>query len=367
MLNRRKVLRDGMILLAAGTAGCAAPQAAAPTAAAGSVVWKYKVDGQLRRLRYGSGRLVVASDTALIGLDGQTGGEVWRLPIVVSGDHLEIADGILYVCGGEPNAKGDRVSAVDLVSGQRKWAFDAPAGSTLNGAYGIRDGVCFLVASNDDKHGHEVWALDTTTRTVRWQVPASADRLHVPATGTLLYSFGPDGGSLSALDAAGNGDLAWSRADDPSVHSSTLRSGLVGGLILASDGSTVFGLDPKTGAAQWTTPTLPYPTGVFFSSPDAYYLSDGAKLYALTPGGEATRLWSQTLTEQNPALTGHTTPTALYLLTGKTLRAMDIRTGLLRWTQDAPGSDIPFAVGDAHCYLQSPEGPDESAVAAIAR
>lgn len=377
VISRRKVLRDGAILAAAGVAAaCAAPRQVAGTAASGSIAWEYRVDGGVRGLRYGTGTVVVDNAAVLTGLEAKSGRELWRFPIATPGIGRRscLWNDALVVCGAEPDATGDRAVAVDLASGKRNWSFDAPDGIALGGVFGVRDRVLYLIASDRDRVGREAWAVDLESKTVRWRVPCDAEGLTVPDNGSLLYNQSPGtGGDLAALDL-GTGATAWSRAGDAAVSATTIASGLVRGAVLATDGAhLVSGLDPKTGAALWTTPDLPYTAGVVFGSDDAYYLCDGTALHAMTPGSEAAKLWSIGISPQGVAadVGGYPSTGAFYLLAGRALRAVDAHTGLIRWTQsipDKPGSQVSFAVGDTHCYVESAEDdPGASAVVAIAR
>ncbi|MFE3188552.1 PQQ-binding-like beta-propeller repeat protein [Nocardia sp. NPDC059240] len=366
------MLRGGAILIAAGAAGCAVSRSAVVTAAAGTIAWKYQTDGRVRGLRAATGRVVVESETGLAGLDDTSGRELWRAPFSTPG----IATGAcfwsdaLVVCETGPDAV-NRAVAVDLATGQRKWSFDAPDGAALVGAFGIRDGVLYLIAADHDQGGREIWAVDLRAESVRWRVPCPADGLVVP-DGGLLYSRGTAGGGEIAAFDPGTGATVWSRAGDPGISGTTIGSGLVDGAVLATDGlHTVSGLDPKTGAALWTTPALPYPTDVLFGGGDVYYLSDGDKLHAMRPGGDAAPLWSLGVSDGGRAgkAGGYAADGICYLLADKTLRAIEAHTGKVRWMQEIPdkaGSEVPFAVGDGYCSVESAEG-DGAAVVAFAR
>lgn len=374
MIERRKVLRDGVILAAAGLlAACGVPRRDSATSAAGSVAWEFKADGPIKGIRYGSGAVVAESDGLLTGIDAKTGRALWRLPISTPGIAQRACpwNGTLVVCGAEPDAAGDRAVAVDLASGQRKWVFDAPEGVTLSGAFGVRDQVLYLIAVDHGGAGREVWAVDLTTKSVKWKAPCVNDGLTVPETGSLLYNQKPGtGGDVVALESE-TGATAWSRAGDAAVSASTITSGLVKGAVLASDGAhTVSGLDPKTGVALWSTPVLPYPAGTVFGSGDAYFLCDGAKLHAMSPGGETSPLWSLTVSDKGEAVdaAGYQAAGSVYLLAARTLRAIDAHTSKTRWLQtipDKPGQDVHFALGDTHCYVES--AADDATVTAIAR
>ncbi|WP_040804839.1 outer membrane protein assembly factor BamB family protein [Nocardia concava] len=371
LINRRKVLRDGAILLATGVASaCAAPRAAVETAASGSIAWEHKVDGGVLGLRYGPGAVAVETEAGLTGVDARSGREAWRLPITASGiSHRScVQSGVLTVCGIESDAA--RVVSVDMASGERKWSFDAPEGVTLDGAFGVRDSVLYLIASGPGKGGREVWAVDIRTKSMRWQVPCDGEALYVPDSGPHLYNQGPGrSGTLTALDL-GTGATVWSRPGDSGIYATTAASGLVDGSVLVTDGAhTISGLDPKTGAALWNTPALSYAADTVFGSADTYYLCDGSKLHAMRPGGDAAPLWSLTVSDQGEAVdaAGYAAAGAFYLLAARTVRAIDARTSKVRWMQsipDKPGSEVRFAVGEAHCYAESADG---GAVVALVR
>ncbi|MGW4353409.1 outer membrane protein assembly factor BamB family protein [Nocardia sp. NPDC004582] len=373
MIERRNVLRGGLILAGASMlAACGTPRRATATAASGSVAWEYRADSAVRGVRYGSGAVVAESESALTGIDAKTGREMWRLPITTPGigQRSCLWNGALMVPGTEPDAAGDRVVAVDLASGQRKWVFDAPEGVRLTGVYGVRDQALYLIAADHGGKGREAWAVDMSSKTVRWRVPCESDGLTVPEGGSLLYNQKPgSGGDLVALDRE-TGETAWSRAGDTAVSASTIASGLVKGAVLASDGAhTVSGLDPSTGAALWTTPALPYAAGTVFGSGDAYFLCDGSRLHAMSPG-DTSALWSLTVSDKGEAVdaAGYGSAGSFYLLAARTLRAIDARTSKTRWMQaipDKPGQEIHFALGDTHCYVESTADP--ATITAVAR
>ncbi|MGW4246372.1 outer membrane protein assembly factor BamB family protein [Nocardia sp. NPDC004722] len=360
------MLRGGAILIAAGVAGCATARSAVETAAAGTVAWKYPVDGRVQGLRSGSGGVVVESESGLAGLDARSGRELWRAAIDTPGIARAACfwNDALVVCETGPDGV-NRAVALDLATGERKWTFDAPDGAALAGAFGTRDGALYLIATGNG--GREAWAVDLRAKSVRWRVPCATEELVVPVGGTLLYSEKPGSGSdLAALDQA-TGATVWSRAADSGIAATTLGSGLVDGAVLATDGvHTVSGLDPKTGAALWTTPTLAYPVDILLGGGDAYYLCDGDKLHAMRPGTDAAALWTLTIPDLGGKPGVYAADGTCYLLAGRTLRAIEAHTSKVRWMQsipDKPGSEVPFAVGDTHCYVESTEG----GIAALAR
>lgn len=365
------MLRDGAILLATGVvSACAAPRAAVETAASGSIDWEHQVDGGVLGLRFGSGAVVIETEAGLLGVEATNGRESWRLPITAAGigQRSCVRNGVLTVCGTESDAA--RAVSVDLASGERKWSWDAPEGVALDGAFGIRDSVLYLIASGPGKGGREVWAVDMRTKSVRWQAPGDGEMLYVPDSGPYLYNQGRGrGGTLTALDPD-TGATVWSRPGDSGIYATTVASGLVDGAVLATDGlHTVSGLDPKTGTALWNTPALSYPADMVFGSVDTYYLCDGSKLHAMRPGGDAAPLWSLTVSDKGEAVdaAGYASAGAFYLLAARTVRAIDARTSKVRWMQsipDKPGSDVRFAVGEAHCYTESADG---GAVVALVR
>ncbi len=328
------------------------------TSASGTIAWRYGLENeQLLALRYGKGVVLAGTSAGITGIDAETGKKLWQTPIVGPGAMGFTDDGIVYACGTEPD--GERVIALDVVSGQRKWSFDAPGDTTLVGVHGSRDGIVYLIISSRSGH-REIAAVDASARTVRWTVacPTENTSLYIPPAGSLIYSSRDNGSDLLALDIENNGATAWSRQDDSAIHSTTIGTGFVSGVILAADGSrTISGLDPKTGALLWKTAELATPADAVFSAADTYYRCDGTKLQALRPGAEATVLWTLTVSDKAEAhnAAGYLDSGACYFLAANTLRAIDARTGNPRWSRivDDPSPDLPFTVGESHAYLAS--------------
>ncbi|GAB2566303.1 hypothetical protein GCM10027167_86650 [Nocardia heshunensis] len=361
-----------MILVATGAAAACSsgPRVTVDNAASGSVSWEHKVEGSVRGVRYGddrTGTVAVESDTGVTGLKAENGQQAWQLPIATSGIGRGSCfwNGAFVVCGTEPGAPVQRALALDAVTGERKWSFDALEGVALEGAFGVRDQVLYLTASGPDKGTREVWAVDMRTKSVKWQVPGDADGLTVPDTDSLLYARG-SGGDLTALDL-GTGATVWSHTGD---SGNAPGSALVDGAVLTVDGAhSISGLDPKTGAALWNTTVSAYPADAVFGSGDTYYLYDGAKLHAMRPGGDAAPLWTLTVADANAAakVAGYAVPGACYLLAAGNLRAIHPQTSRIRWMHTIPDKDgaaVQFSVGPAHCYVES---EDSTALVAVMR
>ncbi|WP_157762570.1 outer membrane protein assembly factor BamB family protein [Nocardia yamanashiensis] len=375
LLSRRKLLMNSAFLLAGGLSAtsCGPAPALGETAASGTIVWRYGLENeQLRALRYSNGVVLADTGTGITGIDAKTGKKLWQATIAGPGidRHAFITEGTLYLCGAEPD--GERAIALDAVSGQRKWTFDAPADTALIGIHGLRDGIAYLFTLNRATAHHEILAVDTTTRAIRWTAPCPTDNtaLHIPATGALIYSSRENGGDLIAFDTENNGATVWSKQDDPTAAATTIATGLVAGVILATDGSRIVSaLDPKTGAQLWKTPELATPADTFFADADTYYRCDGAKLQALRPGPEAAVLWTLTVSDKAEAhlATAYLTSGTCYFLAANTLRAIDARTGNPRWSRTIDIPTTPFTVGETHCYLGSPSDPATSGLIAIAR
>ena len=115
-------------------------------AASGAERWRYDTGGfVIGNPATAEGRVFVATNHALIGLDAATGQEVWRVEDVESGlltaPPPAIADGVVYVFAGGGDVIADTESgvvvAVEAVSGSERWRYDTEFAPSPLGAWDV--------------------------------------------------------------------------------------------------------------------------------------------------------------------------------------------------------------------------------------
>lgn len=346
--------------------------------------WTWTADGMVRGLQYGGGRLYVVTLQSLTAVDAATGRLVWRVPMVTTsiGNDFAVDDGVLYICAQPALGSPAQLLALDAASGRRLWAYTPPETAALNGAFGVLGGGVLLVVFNHVTSQREVWSVDAVTRRVLWQAacPEGNTLLYLPPSGSLVYSFDPDGAAITALDSAKHGAVAWSdaaaAADPPSLTSSCIADGLVAGQVLTVGGDgSVTALDPATGATTWQVPPSASTVGstmgwLFADGGDVYYLWDGSHLTARRADAAGTELWTTAVQTGGFILNAEVMVDAdsgTLFITGADLYAADLRTGGCRWQYKGHGlmpisSDTPMAAGGGRCYVAA----EQSTVTALA-
>ncbi|NUS43776.1 MAG: PQQ-binding-like beta-propeller repeat protein [Mycobacteriaceae bacterium] len=376
--GRREFLRCGALVAAgAALAGCGSNRSAPPGARPGSTVWTYEPSGWFRGVRFARDTVLVVTLEHLIGLDAATGKRRWQQPALTAGtsDDIAVHAGVAYVCGNRDEVgAAQTVRAIDLRSGVVNWTFDAPAETVLNGAYGVLGGALHLVVYNQRRTRREIWALDLDTKQLRWQVDALGDgggsAVHVPGAGNLVYNYA--GGDVVAL-RTDRGGVAWSSRRADSGMRTTLGSGLIAGAVVVYEGTTVTGLDPRTGAPSWTVPALPQGASPVadLGGGDVYYVCDKRQLSALRPGNTVSPLWSSPVSATSDAVNpgGLATPDTVFFADNAVLRAIDAKNGNQRWThalaQHSTGSDIRMAAGAGLCYFNADDFLTHPVVTAV--
>jgi outer membrane protein assembly factor BamB len=220
-VSRREVLVSLGGALAAGTiADCLFPVAA--NAAAGPppprntgtigsktvprTAWTYTADGPLGGLRYATGRTFVITQSGVTALDARTGRELWQIPLLTTGTAFgdAIADGTWYVCGLDRTGDAYGLLAVDCATGDVRWAYAPPEGVALDGTSSPLGGAIYVSVYAQDAGKRQVWAIDTTSRQVRWKSPCGMDStsVYAPTGGTLVFSCASAGYDMIAFDAA---------------------------------------------------------------------------------------------------------------------------------------------------------------------
>jgi outer membrane protein assembly factor BamB len=114
-------------------------------AASGVERWRYDTGGFVIGIpATAEGRVFVATNHALVGLDTATGQEMWRVEDVESGLSAPppaVADGVVYVFAGRvdpiANTENGVVVAVEAASGSERWRYDTGFAPSQLGAWDV--------------------------------------------------------------------------------------------------------------------------------------------------------------------------------------------------------------------------------------
>ena len=180
-------------------------------------------------------------------------GLAWRAP--TQGDVISspvVAHGVVYVGSGDGH-----LYALDLATGERRWAFDA--GSAVASSPAVGDGLVYAAGRDGS-----VFAIDATTGARRWHFATGSDLplpwghesgdhyISSPAyiDGTVIVGAG-DGG-VYALDAA-TGRRKWRASTEGRVRSSPAVAN--GRVYVGSNDGRIYCFDFASGARRWTYDT----------------------------------------------------------------------------------------------------------------
>lgn len=243
-----------------------------------------------------------------------------------------VAEGIVYVAGGDGNAYAVREETGDLL-----WSY--PAGGTSSPAisedtvYFSTQGACSLLA------------LERETGTLQWCYPGQS----VPSSPTFAYGrvyFGSFDDNVYALDAK-TGDQLW---QFPTGNVITSTPAVFNGVVYVGswDGS-LYALNADTGSLLWT-----YNTGTNAFSPvvanNTVFVSSYSGFYALDARTGALR-W--TYVAGGPPFSSPAVANGVvYVGTqGGGVRALDVITGKLVWNQVPPVNPSSPSVANGVVYV----------------
>lgn len=247
------------------------------------------------------------------------------------------SDGVLYACS---NLYG--LSALDAASGSTLWTRGGLGGNC--GAATLTSSVAYVTTHPPVLAQSTLSALSRVDGSTLWSVPITqADSLGFQdptLSGKSLYVA--DGRSgVSSFDAA-TGALRWQAATGMLNNQAAVADGLVYLSTWGNGGSEphrVFAFGAKDGALKWSKPTdlsnSQYPPAV--AAGRVFAGSDSGNVYAWDAAtGKA--LW-------HTAFSGYVSAPlvafeqALFVNTGtRTVSAIDVRNGQVRWTSTLPNS-----------------------------
>ncbi|MEV0402973.1 PQQ-binding-like beta-propeller repeat protein [Actinoallomurus sp. NPDC050550] len=245
----------------------------------------------------------------------------------------------------------DKSTAFDATTGRKLWSAKISGAGSDN----------TLIYAQPAQSGDFI-AMDPYSRAQRWSFP-------LPSGFNLQHVSGPAGGLLGLADRNGTiigldvrtGKQMWTHH----APAATDLQGIQGGSLIAASGkdtsgklySTLFALDPVTGAVRWTRPyatpgmTLPGSGDLVFSSPARNVLD------ALSAATGRT-VWTANVADAsgNPGSGSLTIAAAngMAYLGGAILYALDLATGQQKWAYEPTVSgsqDRTFLVKGKYAYV----------------
>ena len=302
---------------------------------------------------------------------------VWRVPIGAGFSGPVVAQGHLILF----HRLGDEeiVEAIDPRTGESQWRYAYP--SSYRDDFGfdegpravpvVADGIVYTFGAEGQLHaidleeGTRIWSVDTMQR---FAVPKGffgAAGSPLVEDGRVMANVGGERGGIAAFDAK-TGDILWTATRDGASYSSAA------GATIAGDRYAIFltraglvGLEPATGEVLFQRPwRARMASSVNVATP----LVIGDLIFASAeygPGAGVLRLDGATLSElwaSDEVLTNHYATSVhrdsvLYGFHGRqefgpSLRAVDLRTGRVRWSEDQFRGGTVTLAGDRLVILR---------------
>lgn len=249
---------------------------------------------------------------------------------------------------GKKSARRLHITAPPIAAGGRVFVMDAEA----------------EVSAHDARTGETVWRTSITPRTKRRQLAFGGGLAF--ANGTVFASSGFR--EVVALDAA-TGAIRWRSATDAPLHAAPT---VFGDRVYVEDvNDELFAFDAATGNQVWTYQALTEPARILAATSPA---ADGETLVSSFASGElvavraanGTELWNTPLsrTSRTNALSEiRDIPGRPVIYRGDVyavshadvFAAVDLRTGIPRWTLPITGVTTPWPAGDV-VYVVSQSG-----------
>jgi pyrimidine-specific ribonucleoside hydrolase len=170
---------------------------------------------------------VINPDGQLIAFDLETGKEEWRLDYDLHESGRLIVDekaGVVMVV-----ASANTLVAVDAQNGKEKWQFTADASIQLhfdnNGL--LIDGLLFVRSSDWQRGGGTLYALNTETGEVVWEVPSPSASIGGLAYGEGLLAYGTGDGTVHVVDAANGREIWHFTTSGPAFTTPAIRDNVI--------------------------------------------------------------------------------------------------------------------------------------------
>jgi outer membrane protein assembly factor BamB len=284
------------------------------------------------------------------------------------------------------------VEALDARTGTPQWSYKYPTSYRDDFGFDegpravpvVANGVVYTFGAEGQLHavdlakGTRLWSEDTMRRYSVAKAFFGAGGSPLVEDGRVIANIGGKGAGIVAFDAK-TGKVVWTATDDEASYSSGVAATIAGrrcAIFLTRAG--LVGLDPATGAVQFQRPWRARQNA---SVNAATPLVAGDLIFISAeygPGATALRLEGTTLTElwaSNDALSNHYATSVMrdgYLFGfhgrqefGPSLRAVELRTGRVRWSQDRFMAGSVILAGDRLVVLRengelilAPASPD---------
>ncbi|MCA9968567.1 MAG: PQQ-binding-like beta-propeller repeat protein [Anaerolineales bacterium] len=315
-----------------------------------------------------AGRVIAASETAVIAFDPQTGAEAWRVapPGGVWPRALAADDARVYV--GTPGG----LLALHAADGSAAWQ-QATTGEVLWPP--LADGELVIAGTAHVGPGIEpdpagrawVVAWDAETGALRWEVETAVYTLVTPAAAGDLVVAGGSYAGTAAVDEGGHMRLhALGRQDGRARWTAETTDGFLKSLAVDANGvyylaytDRLVALDAGSGAARWQYPTENWSPGFAYADGALYLGSDNAFVHAVDAESGVAQ-WRVPLSgvfnspRGRPAVGQHR---VYFQGNDNGLYALDRATGQLVWqTAPQPRSRVAVAVEDGRLYLAGQDG-----------
>jgi outer membrane protein assembly factor BamB len=315
---------------------------------------------------------------------------VWTKPVGQGFSGPVVADGRLILFHRIGNR--EVVQSLDARTGAEQWSYGYPTSYRDDFGFDegpravpvVANGVVYTFGAEGQLHamslttGTRLWSEDTARRFKVAKGFFGAAGSPLVEDGKVIANVGGKGAGIVAFDAK-TGKVVWTATDDEASYSSGVAATIAGrrhAIFLTRVG--LVGLDPATGAVQFQRPWRARQNA---SVNAATPLVAGDLIFISAeygPGATALRLEGTTLTElwaSNDALSNHYATSVLgdgYLFGfhgrqefGPSLRAVELRTGRVRWSQDRFMAGSVILAGDRLVVLRengelilAPASPD---------
>lgn len=299
---------------------------------------------------------------------------VWKRAVGEGLAGPAVAGGRLYL--HHRQQKEEVVEAFDARTGAPVWRYAYP--TTYRDDFGFDEGpraVPVVAGGRVFTYGAEgeLTALDAATGALAWRLNAMQQfgvaKGYFGAAGSPLVDGGrvilnvggkARGAGLAALDAA-TGKVLWTATSHEASYSSGTMATLNGARVavfLTREG--LVGVDPATGAVKFQQRwRARYASSVNAATPlvtgDQIFISasyeTGAALFRVGPAYALTPVWSDDETLSNHYATSVLVDGVLYGFHGRqeyrpSLRAVELKTGKVRWEVERFGAGTVMAIGN---------------------
>ena len=324
-------------------------------------------DGMNAPAQYAAGNVIVATETAVLAYDPQTGTEIWQLTPEEGIWPRSLASNGEIIVVGVPGG----LLAVNAADGATLWHIPV-VGEVLWPPLvmetAVYAGTAFVGPGvTPDPEGKSwILALNAKTGETDWSMETETYALTTPAANDDILAIG--GSFLSEEDVDEGGGLriyTFDRADGTLRWQVETTDGFLKSLAIGEHitylayTDMLYGLDMHDGSLAWKYPTENWSPGFKMADNTVYFGSDNAFVHAVDVK-TGTAVWRQSLEgvfnspRSRPAIAGD----LLYFQSNDNqLYAMDRESGEFVWqTEPEPRSRVSPALGEGHLFLTGQDG-----------